>query len=384
VLTYRDFRPYERALEGLYQRLCAQGYEFVDGDLQAIESGAEGGLRLTVAPRPGADDEEDEAEPLSLDADLVVLAAARTPARGARELHQKFGVALDRFGFPIENQPRLFRPTESLVDRVFVVGSSAGPKVVQQAAEQGSAAAMRALPPLLAGAVPAPRFASRVDPARCTGCRICAAVCPHGAITFAADPAGGARAAVDPAFCQACGLCAAACPVHAAELDNFTERQILDQVEVGFAGVAPGEPRLLALLCYWCAYSAADFAGIHRDDAPANHRVIRVRCSSSVNTGLLLQLFARGVDGIVVGGCPERSCHHLWGNFVADKRIELGRALLGQLGYDTARLRFEYIGAPMHDKLVSVLRAMDARLRALGPAPLPARTGGAVRTGDQP
>jgi heterodisulfide reductase subunit A len=173
----------------------------------------------------------------------------------------------------------------------------------------------------------------------------------------------------DPAFCQACGFCTAACPVHAAELTNFTDRQILAQARVAFSSLAPDEPRILALLCYWCAYSAADFAGIERTEAPANYRAVRIRCSSSVNTALLMQMFRLGVDGILVGGCPERSCHHLYGNFVADKRVDLARALMGQLGLDTGRLRFDYIGAPMQAKLVEILTTMDAKLRELGPNP---------------
>jgi heterodisulfide reductase subunit A len=80
-------------------------------------------------------------------------------------------------------------------------------------------------------------------------------------------------------------------------------------------------------------------------------------------------MFRLGVDGILVGGCPERSCHHLWGNFVADKRVDLARALMGQLGLSQDRLRFEYIGAPMQSKLMETLRTMDEKLRALGPNP---------------
>ncbi len=117
------------------------------------------------------------------------------------------------------------------------------------------------------------------------------------------------------------------------------------------------------------SYSAADFAGIERVEAPTNYRVVRIRCSSSVNTGILMQMFNLGVDGILLAGCPERSCHHLWGNFVADKRIELARSLMGQLGLDQERLRFEYIGAPMQAKLMESLIKMDSRLRQLGPNP---------------
>jgi len=369
VVYYRDFRTYERALEELYQRLHAMGHEFVNGEVESIEENGEGTLKVSVERFVPEDDEadepEEEPEPLSLEADLVVLASAQTPASGSQDLYRKFGVELDRYGYPIENQPRMFRPTESLVDRVFVVGASAGPKVIQHAAEQGSAAAMRSLPALLSAQVRPNRYASRVNPDRCTGCRTCEAVCPHGAIRM--TPSG---AVSDPAFCQACGFCAAACPVHAAELANFTDEQMLAQAATAFDELPAGEPRILALLCYWCSYSAADFAGIERSEAPANYRAVRIRCSSSVNTGLLLRMFSLGVDGILVAGCPERSCHHLWGNFIADKRIDLARAVMDQLGLNLARLRFEYIGAPMQAKLIETLTTMDQKLRKLGPNPV--------------
>ncbi len=371
VVYYRDMRTYERALESLYQNLRNVGIEFVNGEVTGIEGAGDGRLALQVAPYvPGEAGEEPE--PLRLEADLVVLAAAQEPARGSAELFRMFGAGTDRHGFPIENQPRLFRPTESLVNRVFVVGESTGPKAVQQCAEQGSAAAMRALPELLAGRTLPPRFASRIDPRRCITCRVCETVCPHGAIRITEE-----GACSDPAFCQACGLCAAACPVHAAELRNFSDRQILAQAEVAFRELPAGEPRILAMLCYWCSYSAADFAGVERVKAPANYRVIRMRCSSSVNTGLVLEMFRMGADGILVAGCPEKSCHHLWGNFLADKRTDLARALLSQLGVEPGRLRFEYIGAPMQAKLMTALRDMDKKLRQLGPNPAARAAGGA-------
>ncbi|MCP4606616.1 MAG: hydrogenase iron-sulfur subunit [Proteobacteria bacterium] len=363
VVYYRDMRTYERALEALYQNLNTVGVEFVNGDVTAVKPDDDGGLHLAVDPIRN-DEDDDEAEPIELDADLVVLAAAQTPSRGSRDLYQMFGVQIDRHGYPIENQPRLFRATESLVNRVYVVGASAGPKVVQQASEQGSVAAMRALPALLSGKAEPLRYSSRVNPNRCSKCRTCETVCPHGAIQMTED-----GAVSDPAFCQACGFCAAACPSHAAELTNFTDKQILAQAEVAFSNLSPGEPKILALLCYWCSYSAADFAGIERVDVPANYRAVRIRCSSSVNTALLMQMLKMGVDGILVAGCPQRSCHHLWGNFMADKRIELARSLMGQLGLNPSRLRFEYIGAPMQAKLVDTLSKMDKTLRKLGPNP---------------
>ena len=68
------------------------------------------------------------------------------------------------------------------------------------------------------------------------------------------------------------------------------------QAGTGAAASTGGEPRLLALLCYWCSYSAADFAGIQRQPAIANYRAVRIRCSSSVSTALLLEMFKMGID----------------------------------------------------------------------------------------
>jgi coenzyme F420-reducing hydrogenase delta subunit len=42
---------------------------------------------------------------------------------------------------------------------------------------------------------------------------------------------------------------------------------------------------------------------------------------------------------------------------------------MGQLGLDSTRLRFEYIGAAMQNRFVEVLNQMDKKLRLLGPNP---------------
>lgn len=375
ILYHRDVRAYERALESWYVRLKGLGAEFVDADVERAEVRADGRVRLRLTLGPGAepdlDDAEEEEGKLLLDTDLVVLAAAQVPRPTTRPLLDQLGVLQDVHGFPREAQVRLFRPTETMVDRVFAVGAAVGPKVVQQAVEQGAAAAMKVLPTLLSGRRDPGRFVSAVAGERCIRCHACLTVCPHGAIRMTAS-----GAVSDPGFCQACGFCAAACPTHAAQLVNFTDRQILDQAAVAFTDAPPGDPRILALLCYWCSYSGGDLAGVKGMTAPASFRSIRIRCSSSVNSGLILEMLRLGVDGVLVAGCPDRSCHHAWGNYLSDRRVALMRTLLGQLGVSERRVRFEYIGVPQSQKFVDTLVGMDADLRALGPNPVASLAGG--------
>ena len=62
------------------------------------------------------------------------------------------------------------------------------------------------------------------------------------------------------------------------------------------------EPKIIAFCCNWCAYSAADLAGINRLQYPTNMRIIRVMCSGRVNPNFILKAFEMGADGVFVAG----------------------------------------------------------------------------------
>ena len=64
----------------------------------------------------------------------------------------------------------------------------------------------------------------------------------------------------------------------------------------------PFEPRIIAFLCNWCAYGAADLAGVSRLQYPANLRAVRVMCSATVSPHHVLKAFQCGADGVLVGG----------------------------------------------------------------------------------
>jgi F420-non-reducing hydrogenase iron-sulfur subunit len=62
------------------------------------------------------------------------------------------------------------------------------------------------------------------------------------------------------------------------------------------------DPRIIAFACNWCAYAAADLAGVSRVQYPPSIRIIRVMCSGRVNPGFILKALQHGADGVLVAG----------------------------------------------------------------------------------
>ncbi len=80
------------------------------------------------------------------------------------------------------------------------------------------------------------------------------------------------------------------------------------------------EPKIIAFLCNWCSYVAADAAGVSRLAQKTNTRTIRVSCSGMVDPNYVLKAFAEGADGVLVAGCHPGDCHYISGNIKAMRR----------------------------------------------------------------
>ncbi len=130
-------------------------------------------------------------------------------------------------------------------------------------------------------------------------------------------------------------------------------------------------PRIVAFFCNWCTYTAADLAGVSRLKYAPNARVIRLMCSGRLDPQLVLAAFARGADGVLIGGCHPGDCHYLEGNYKTLRRFRLLRRLLRDLGIEEERLRLEWISAAEGEKIRQVVTDMVETLRALGPLDLP-------------
>ena len=130
-------------------------------------------------------------------------------------------------------------------------------------------------------------------------------------------------------------------------------------------------PRIVAFFCNWCTYTAADLAGVSRLKYAANIRVIRVMCSGRIDPQFILDAFAKGADGVLIGGCHPNDCHYVEGNYKMLRRARLLQRMLADMGIEADRFRLEWISAAEGEKVKTVVNDMVAKLTALGPLQLP-------------
>jgi F420-non-reducing hydrogenase iron-sulfur subunit len=128
------------------------------------------------------------------------------------------------------------------------------------------------------------------------------------------------------------------------------------------------EPRIIGLLCRWCAYPGADLAGKSRLKYPPNMVPIRVMCSGRVDPTFVIKALAEGADGVLIAGChPPSDCHYQNGNIKAMRRYPMLLKTLEQFGIENDRVRLEWISASEGGKFAQVVTEMRETLQQLGP-----------------
>ena len=173
-------------------------------------------------------------EPLTVEADMVVLATAMRPAEGAVELAQKLKISYDENGFLSESHPKL-RPVETNTAGIFVCGACQAPKDIPESVSQASAAAGKVLIMFNKEQMTRDPEVARINEQTCAACFACVRACPYNAIEKAEirDRNGNLiknTARVNPGLCMGCGTCVAVCPSKSADLDGFSEQQIYEMV----------------------------------------------------------------------------------------------------------------------------------------------------------
>lgn len=129
-------------------------------------------------------------------------------------------------------------------------------------------------------------------------------------------------------------------------------------------------PNIVGFACQWCTYAGADLAGNLRAKYPPSIKLIKVPCSGRVEPEYIMEAFANGADGVLVGGCHFGDCHYKTGNYKTANRMKILSKLLEDSGFESKRFRLEWISGAEGYRFAEVVEEFTKELQDLGPNPL--------------
>ena len=231
TVFYIDVRTPGKNFDEFYRRAVEDyGVNYIKGQVGKVAPQADGSLLVQGV------DLLDQKQILKK-ADMVVLATAIEPNPDVRKIATMLTASIDTNNFLTEAHPKL-RPVESPTAGVFLSGVCQGPKDIPETVAQAGAAAVKVIGLLAKDKLKTNPCTAQADELMCNGCSTCANVCPYGAISYETKLINdhGIRedrrvAVVNSALCQGCGACTVACPSGAMDLQGFSNRQILAEVD---------------------------------------------------------------------------------------------------------------------------------------------------------
>ena len=231
TVFYIDVRTPGKNFDEFYRRAVEDyGVNYIKGQVGKVAPQSDGSLLVQ-----GVDLLENKQ--ILKKADMVVLATAIEPNPDVRKIATMLTASIDTNSFLTEAHPKL-RPVESPTAGVFLSGVCQGPKDIPETVAQAGAAAVKVIGLLAKDKLKTNPCIAKPDELRCNGCSQCANVCPYGAISYENRQVNdhGIReerrvAVVNSALCQGCGACTVTCPSGAMDLQGFSNRQIIAEVD---------------------------------------------------------------------------------------------------------------------------------------------------------
>ncbi len=229
---YIDVRAPGKNFDEFYRRAVEQyGVHYIKGMVGKVTPLADGTLDVQ-----GSDLILDRQ--VHIKADMVVLAASIEADKSARPLATMLTTSMDNNDFFLEAHAKL-RPVESPTAGIFLAGCCQGPKDIPETVAQSSGAAAKAICLLVKDKLKNDPCTAHPDENMCNGCGQCENVCPYGAISYVEKDFRGPNrttitrrvSQVNTAMCHGCGACTVACPSGAMDLNGFSNKQIMAEVD---------------------------------------------------------------------------------------------------------------------------------------------------------
>jgi heterodisulfide reductase subunit A len=163
---------------------------------------------------------------MTIDADYVVLSTGLRPRPDAPEMAKKYKLTCNIDDFFMEAHVKL-RPVDFPSEGFFLAGLAHAPKNLEETIGQSLAAAGRAGALLSKEQLKVSGIISKHNRDICMSCLACFRACPFGSPFI--DEEG--RVSHNEVKCTGCGICAGVCPAKAFQVNFFRDDQIIAMID---------------------------------------------------------------------------------------------------------------------------------------------------------
>lgn len=161
-----------------------------------------------------------------VEADCLVLSTGFRPQPDTAEFAKRFKLTCNLDGFLLEAHVKL-RPVDFPTEGYFLAGLAHAPKNLEETISQSLAAAGRAGALLSNDSLSVSGVVSKHNRDICMSCLACVKKCPFGAPFIDED----GRVSHNEVKCTGCGICASVCPAKAYQVNYFRDDQMLAMIE---------------------------------------------------------------------------------------------------------------------------------------------------------
>jgi F420-non-reducing hydrogenase iron-sulfur subunit len=129
------------------------------------------------------------------------------------------------------------------------------------------------------------------------------------------------------------------------------------------------KPRIACFVCNWSL--TEEELDLSRMRKPAfNVNVVQLPCLGRLDPVAILELFQKGIDGVLLVGCAVPDCHFTDGNVYAELTVKFLKKLLGMARLEPKRLELRLLSPLEETRLADIVRGFTGKLKKLGSSPL--------------